>query len=125
MGSPEMGMGPGVFRKIGKESPTIDEYEKEKVETTLREMEIIVGAIKTYLEIATFCDEKKKILFRNETQQGVRRIEGLDMSGPNSVFNKLLGNFSRGIAEILDSFNEEEKTELRQRLEAKGLGKMP
>ena len=94
MKSFEMGMGASETPKV----ENIDQYEKEKIETTLKDAEHLVAVIKNYLEMVKFCDEQGIDIKGRTSLEKLRYPEA--PAGPDSDLGKIARMFESGQTEI-------------------------
>lgn len=62
---PPMG-GQNTSEKESKKVENVDKYEKEKIESTLKDAKRLVAVMENYLEMVKFCDEQG-IKIKNRT----------------------------------------------------------
>jgi hypothetical protein len=102
MKSPEMGMGTPETPKV----ENINEYEREKIEATLRDAEHLVEVIKNYLEMIKFCDEHG-IVIERRTSFAKLRSPGAP-AGPDSDLVEIARMFESGQTEIAGYLTKEQ-----------------
>ena len=94
MSMEKMGMGTPEAPKV----ENIDQYEREKIETTLKDAEHLVAVIKNYLEMVKFCDEQGIDIKGRSSLEKLRYPDA--PAGPDSDVGKIARMFESGQAEI-------------------------
>lgn len=94
---PPMG-GQNTSEKESKKVENVDKYEKEKIESTLKDAKRLVTIMENYLEMVKFCDEQG-IKIKNRTKLDNIRYEGAP-AGPGSDLGKIESLFQSGQKEI-------------------------
>lgn len=96
----------------GKRLPLIDSYEREKIETSVRDLELTAGTLKAVLDIIDFAEKNNISVKRNNQEFDTLRVPEKDF-GPNGQIREALdGLLKRARREqgvIHDQFNDQQK----------------
>jgi len=103
---PEMG---GVNPEVTPVE-NLDEYEREKIETTLKQAEHLTEVIRNYLEMIDYCDGQG-IQIRGRTKLDNIRYPNAP-AGPDSDLGKLASMFESGQNEIARNLTQEQGDEI-------------
>jgi hypothetical protein len=109
MRSPEMGMGAPEAPKV----ENIDQYEREKIETTLKDAKHLVAVIENYLKTVAYCDEKGIELPNRKSLDAIRRPG--ELADPVGALTKLSILFESGMSDMAKNINVSHKDELEKR----------
>ena len=97
----------------GSEAPNseiIDQYEREKIEQTLRDAKHLVAVIENYLKMIKFCEEQG-IKIEGRTSLEKLRYPG-EPAGPDNDLTKLLSMFESAQDEITKNLTKEQADQI-------------
>jgi hypothetical protein len=100
-------------KKEEKESINIDEYEREKIEYTIKDVERLAGTMREYLAMLDYCDEKNIIIEGRDMFDKIRYPDAI--MGPENDINKLMSMFQKGQSGIAEKLSQEDLSEITRR----------
>ncbi len=92
--------------------PLIDSYEREKIETSVRDLELTAGTLKAVLDIIDFAEKNNISVKRNNQEFDTLRVPEKDFGPDGKIREALDGLLERARKEqgiIHNQFNDQQK----------------